>query len=523
MTPASKGLLVLAISALVAVVSVRYLLGFGGTALLLPDSVSYISVARNLLAGEGLVLFDGSPINLWPPGYPIALASLGLLGLDPLSIAGPLNTAIFGSIALTCGLWLGYRTRSVVAGLIAAVTILISRPLWAVSIYALSEPLFALLVLWSLIILQRHIDGQKARALLVAALLAALAVLTRYVGVLLVLAGVISLLTQPRINWSRKLKNAVAFAVIPGASFIAWWIWVSVITQHLGGKRPLAEVTLGEIIFSLGQTLANWGLPWSVDTYPKLLILTVIAAGVAVTLLWGNLPRTQERTHSSVGAAAFGWFVVVYTVGTVGVLTVLHNDRLGDRLLSPVYAPLAIWILSWVWNRLQTMADSRHRKLSAAVLVLLFAVWTGRSATVTGGIVEREHLYPSGFTSNRWRESDTIAYLQEHPPEALLYSNIPYPVYIYASLRVHRSPRRHWFGAPNQPTRDLAEFHDTVVETGEIIFVWFDQDPGAYQFSPEDLQEYFRLEPIIELSDGKLFRVTVREQGGAPVDSTTDP
>ncbi len=38
------------------------------------DAVNYITVARNLLAGNGLVGLDGVPLRYWPPLYPALLA-----------------------------------------------------------------------------------------------------------------------------------------------------------------------------------------------------------------------------------------------------------------------------------------------------------------------------------------------------------------------------------------------------------------------------------------------------------------
>ena len=46
------------------------------------DSVTYLSVARNLATGQGLVRFDGWVYTAWPPLYPWLL-SLGVqAGLD---------------------------------------------------------------------------------------------------------------------------------------------------------------------------------------------------------------------------------------------------------------------------------------------------------------------------------------------------------------------------------------------------------------------------------------------------------
>jgi len=74
---------------------------------LCPDSVRYISTARNLLSGNGYVKYDGSLFMRWPPLFPTVLAILGLLGIEPLDGARFVNIAAFGLIIFAFGqlLW----------------------------------------------------------------------------------------------------------------------------------------------------------------------------------------------------------------------------------------------------------------------------------------------------------------------------------------------------------------------------------------------------------------------------------
>ncbi len=63
------------------------------------DSIRYISVARNLSAGDGFTTFDAAPLTLHPPLFPAILSFLNLLfGIDPFEGARFLNAAVFGLI-----------------------------------------------------------------------------------------------------------------------------------------------------------------------------------------------------------------------------------------------------------------------------------------------------------------------------------------------------------------------------------------------------------------------------------------
>src|SRR6476646_8102515 len=56
-----------------------------------PDSVTYLAAARHLRAGHGFADIDGTPLTLFPPVFPAAVAALEWLGLGALPAARFLN------------------------------------------------------------------------------------------------------------------------------------------------------------------------------------------------------------------------------------------------------------------------------------------------------------------------------------------------------------------------------------------------------------------------------------------------
>src|SRR5919107_814145 len=86
-------LFVLAIvaSTLCAVATSRYGAGVSS------DSTKYLSVAQNVLTGNGLYDHKGSPLLSWPPLYPILLAGLSwLTGVDVLVSGRYFNVLLLG-------------------------------------------------------------------------------------------------------------------------------------------------------------------------------------------------------------------------------------------------------------------------------------------------------------------------------------------------------------------------------------------------------------------------------------------
>jgi hypothetical protein len=254
-------------------------------------------------------------------------------------------------------------------------------------------------------------------------------------------------------------------------------------------------------------TLGNWGVPWSFPTEAKIGIL--IAIGLAAVFLTRRNPsRHPPEAHWPVRASALIWFAVVYGLGVLALSWLLAFDLLKDRILSPIYAPLALWLLIWGWNRVAALSPARWRRVAGTVLVFLVVVWVGRSAVTTSRMVDHEHNYGQDYSKDRWKKSMGIRYLRNRPPERLLYSNQPYPVYLYTRLTTIESPREHHFDARQTKTNDLAEFTEVVTREKEVLLIWFEERPNDYHYGLDELRPHFDLVRITDFEDGNLYRVT---------------
>lgn len=155
-----------------------------------PDTVVYLSAAQSLLKGEGLVTYTGVPLVEFPPLYPILIAlALPVYGgpsMEALRLIAILSSALISGLSLHLALrYLSSFQMRVYAMLL----ILFGVPLWAVIVLGRSEaPFIALTLLWFLMV-ERYLSTPIMRYLILMPLLALLCLLTRYVGVALVVLG----------------------------------------------------------------------------------------------------------------------------------------------------------------------------------------------------------------------------------------------------------------------------------------------------------------------------------------------
>jgi hypothetical protein len=73
------------------------------------DSISYISVADNLITGNGFLQIQDRIFTSWPPLYPIIIGVIGAtFNLDYLLVARIISAGCFGLIVASGSLFVAY-------------------------------------------------------------------------------------------------------------------------------------------------------------------------------------------------------------------------------------------------------------------------------------------------------------------------------------------------------------------------------------------------------------------------------
>jgi 4-amino-4-deoxy-L-arabinose transferase-like glycosyltransferase len=329
------------------------------------DSESYLDVARTVLEGGGLrqrvvdfwrpALPD--PLGLWPPAYPVAVAAFATLW--PLETAARLVSAL-----ATVGFALAFhalaaRTLRGPAAVLATLLALATPGVAYASGMAWSEPLFlftATSALAGLVAIapahpRRRDAGALVRAAVACGLVAGVAALTRYVGVLLVPVGIVWLVAR------RAPSGVVVAWTLAAALPPLLWIarCLAVFGRPFGPGLPAAHEPL-ELVLQDALGGLRWSLlPWPVQDHlvlalPALLVLAALAAAA--------LPR------AGVPALVSG-YTVLYFIALVGLRSRWTFNVIGERYLTPM--------LPMVWLACATTlvaAGERVRYVGRAAAVL---------------------------------------------------------------------------------------------------------------------------------------------------------
>ena len=312
------------------------------------DAVLYVAAARNLVAGDGLLTWDGAPYPSAAPLYPLLLAAAGFLGFDVIDAAGYLNAAAFGLTVFTAAAWVKRRVRSQWLAVWAGCACALAPALAFLAAFATPEAVFVLFVVVSLSLLDRFLSAGSRAALLLAAAAAAAACLTRYAGVTLIGAGALVLLVRRAPAVRRRIA--------------------ALVRRRPGFARRRRTVLAAALVFAAAYTLVSAVFPPLAGSalpvrsllplFPPLLVVSALvldeftahrdaaAGAVAVTVaawLWLALPAAATyddvRRWQTAGPAA-GYSTKRWTESAV--IRYLNRNRMAGAVWST--DPLALYL-----------------------------------------------------------------------------------------------------------------------------------------------------------------------------------
>jgi hypothetical protein len=301
-----------------------------------PDSIHYIQAARYLggtpgthIPGDGAVMVQHAPL------YPVLLAAAGFVGADPYAWARWLNAALFGlNIVAVGALVRGVTRHWPHAWIVAVVLTMVAVPVLAVHLTALTEPLFLLLTLLALHRLSEYDRQPTLASLVAAAAVVALAFLTRYAGVALILTAAAVILRARGLPGTRRVRDVAVFTTIAAAPMAAWLVR-NLLVGSTATNRELAFHPVGlQHAWQAVYTAAGWlHVPQSAPDVVRVGLLVGLAAVVFLTV--------RQHNDRSAPATSLVNTIVLFLVSYVGFLGASlslfdANTPLDDRILLPV-------------------------------------------------------------------------------------------------------------------------------------------------------------------------------------------
>ena len=494
------------------------------------DSMAFLSTALNVLAGEGWRDFRGNLLMGWPPLFPLLLVAGGWVGLEPLTVGRWVNAIAFGLTILAAGGWLRSNLQARWLTLAATATIAASLPLTHFASSFLTEPLFVLFTLLALVQLASFLHRGGRMALLWGAVCTALAAQTRWPGAVLIGVGVLLLLVRRAPPLAARLKHTVGFGAISFLPLLAIlahnWAVTGDLTQATGNRIDPSEQSLAEGLSQTVDVFREWVVPSNApDGFGALLwmaagLVVVVGMGIGV---WGHgrgenkgKARPAAPPFGLGPALPFGGFALAYSVSLVAVVPFTVGQGIDSRYLLPIYGPLLLAAMVLLDRFLSIEAAGRMVAIRyglASVVLLAALAHIGFSAHSSLRITAKGYVAGFEETHNNsyWESSETLNYIRTHLREGRIYSNHAHLAWFWnrtAALGKHQD--LPWVGIHNLTARIMRK----TAGAGAHI-VWFQHGKSYYDYDALDVRCLPGVEPVAELSDGVVLRVTAAEPSDA--------
>jgi hypothetical protein len=269
------------------------------------DSVAYLWSSDNLVKGIGLGRLDGAgnfrPYTHWPPLYPILLSIPRLMGFDGMESARLLGALCVTLLIVVTGLSLSRLTHHSPVYTAGALVLLVNAPnLWDTSLFAMTEPLYMVLSLSTLLLLDMYFSSSRRYWLILSSLLAGLALVTRYVGFSLIAAGFLVILIQKEKPWNQKIREIVVIGVLSLIPFIAWAVR-NTLVAGTSTNRTLAFIPFapGELQKAV-DAMSEWGnAVLRMSPVDWLKPVAIVSVAFLMAVLYYKLVPAQSRSGKS--------------------------------------------------------------------------------------------------------------------------------------------------------------------------------------------------------------------------------
>lgn len=480
------------------------------------DSVNYIVVARNLLAGEGFVqIFAHKPYTLWPPLYPLLLAGASLFVFDPRDVAGPVNAILFATTIFIAGQWLRQNLKSRILVLWGCLAVVLAFPLAHLAAWAMSETPFILLATLALVRIDEFLRDGERSSLLWAAAFSALTCLTRYMGIAMLGTIVLLLVFQRGVAPLDKAKRIATYALISMTPLGLWLLRNFLLIGSLTGNERLGDIDFLKILNQILTLVEKWAF-----LSPALAGIALLALAIAVSYIYFLLSLRKTGVWPDWHPFfTFGGFALAYLVLLI-VATLLGYAWFGihKRFLVPLYIPIlfvALFAIDRVLRYVRENGPARMTRievwkkkfLDSAVFIVL-SPWLLYSGIVNVQMISRANEGVSvGYANTQWLESEVLHYIRGVDGDAAIFANQ------IAATYAHTKARANHYYMPCDKDKLQRLLTEKAAGADDVYAVWF-YDPIMWchgEYGLPEVRTLPRLVQVATLSDGVIFRVARRQ------------
>jgi hypothetical protein len=461
-----------------------------------PDSIYYISASDAWVKGNGWIQFDQTPLVMFPLGYPFLLGILHFIFPQGIIIFMPVvNALLFASVILMSGVMLEKINSSRWFKWILLLLIVASPTL--IEIYSMlwSETVFIAEILVFIFYAQNYLTKASFNNLCFMALVAALATITRFAGVTLIMTGCLLLFFDHRLNLIQKINKLFIFGCLSISLLVINLSRNFYLTNTFTGIRQKGQTPFTTNLKLIGEVISDW-LPSSNYIIEFSPIIGTLFMIVLAYFLYKNLKDLSHKYYEKIVAT----FSIVFASFMLVSATLSRYEPINSRLMSPLYIPFLFTLVINGKSLIQFVRTSFLKifiqsALSILSILALFEFGVNDQANYVkvheGGI--------GGYSDDDWAFSPLLKELQVNHS----YFKIGQPVYSNASHAVSYYVYEHVSILPEKVHVQKVEAFNQIPLN---ILIWFHNEDNFDLLSLEEIKLHKNLTILKEFKDGIIFQ-----------------
>ncbi|MBB6272921.1 hypothetical protein HDF26_003381 [Pedobacter cryoconitis] len=463
-----------------------------------PDSIVYVSTARNIYEHGSWIEYSQKPMVDFPFFYPFFLSIITFFSrADVVGFSPYLNAAMFGGIIFCGGYLIGsFRESSRLYKITILLCMAISPALFEIYTMLWSETLFILLTILFIIAFKGYLRTYSMVSLLICALIAAIACVTRYAGITLIGTGLMLLVFDRSFEWRKKILHCAVFGLLSVSLLIANLVRNRLVSGELTGPREAGITSLRDNIFYYGKVICGW-FP-VLESYPAIYVLSSVFLFVVICIVF--LRRSWFAENYATAENCFTASFIVYTVFIIGVSTLSHFEQINNRFISPVFVPLLVITTCWIPGTLRKLALPLHITALASIGLVTIAFQFNELKKLYGMYEEARDYGIAGYADNSWKSSPMAGFLRQHQqlfkPGFEVYSNAAEAVYFNGKQTALSLPH-------NVDKKDVYEF---FLKKG-LYLIWFKTIDDPDLVSLKELHQRAQVIKQYSFKDGDIYFV----------------
>jgi hypothetical protein len=391
------------------------------------DSSAYVSAARNIASGNGLVIYQSTgevkALTEFPPFFPVLLSIFGGNKIDYISTIRWLNIFLFSSSIFLFSQTLYAATRKHYLSLIA-------------TLFFISSPQ------------------------IVTTYTSSLLPITRYAGALFISVFGIGLFASSRkAPLNLRIRNTIIYYLIAFLPVGLWGLSLFYKFNIFGGKRFSLDITIFHDIARSTieelKVIKLW-IPYVeiyLDTFTEGLITSIFAILIISLIGWTIKQFIFSNRSNESNQKHFFFLIIMLIFGYVFFIGFTHSITIPqidiiDRMMIPIY-PLCIFIIFLSLDFLINKMESRNF-ITISIIALSF-ICIRYNCLRTNSYIKAMNTNGYGFTARAYQQSGLINEIQKIPDDREMISNSSGFVLFYTNrypIQVNNFPN-YSFGSGN--------------------------------------------------------------------------